>query len=186
MPVARARPYAARMAEILRDAQTVSRDGQLLAPVPEGVRFRTATTHVDDRGSLCEMFDPRWGWHPGPLCYAYFVTVRPRVVKGWARHHLHEDRYFVIHGDLEVVLYDDREDSPTRGLLSRVYLSGLERRLMSIPTGVWHADHNVGTEDVLLVNFPDRPYDHETPDKERLPLVNDLIPHRFPPGAYGG
>ena len=33
-------------------------------------------------------------------------------------HKRHEDRYFVLHGEMEVVLYDDREDSSTRGLVA--------------------------------------------------------------------
>ena len=139
---------------------------------------------MDERGSLCEMFDERWDWPDDPLVYAYFVTVRPGIVKGWAMHHEHEDRYFVVDGELEVVLYDDREDSPTRGLLSKVYLTEHRRRLMNIPVGVWHADHNVGREDVLLVNFPTLPYDHAQPDKYRLPLDTDKIPHSFH-GAHG-
>ena len=114
--------------------------------MPAGVTFKDVTTQVDERGSLCEMFDERWDWHGDPLVYSYFVTVRPGVVKGWAMHLEHEDRYFIVNGELEVVLYDDREDSTTRGLLSKVYLTEHRRRLMNIPAGVWHADHNIGRE----------------------------------------
>ena len=100
------------------------------------------------------MFDERWDWPPDPLVYAYFCTIRPGVVKGWALHREHEDRYFVVQGEMEVTLYDDREDSPTRGMLVQVYLTEFDRRLMNIPAGIWHADRNVGSKDVLLVNFP--------------------------------
>jgi len=170
--------------EPARDEETVTVEGQLLQQVPHGVTFRDATTHVDERGSLCEMFDERWEWHRDPLVYAYFVTVRPGIVKGWAMHLEHEDRYLIVSGELEVVMYDDREDSPTRGLLSKVYLTEHRRRLMNIPVGVWHADHNVGRGDVLLVNFPTLPYDYTRPDKYRLPLDTDRIPHSFE-GAHG-
>jgi dTDP-4-dehydrorhamnose 3,5-epimerase len=44
---------------------------------------------------------------------------------------------------------------------------------------VWHADHNIGTTDVIVVNFPTKPYEHANPDKYRLPLNTDLIPYSF-------
>ena len=64
----------------------------------------------------------------------------------------HEDRYFILYGDLEVVLYDDRADSPTRSLVSKLYLSEQHRRLMNIPAGIWHANRNVGNRDVTCPN----------------------------------
>ena len=167
------------MDELVRDAQTVVPGGDEIVGVPHGVSFRDASTIVDERGTLCEMYDERWDWHGAPLVSAYFCTIRPGVVKGWALHEEHEDRYFVMQGEMEVVLYDDRKDSPTQGLLSKVYLTELRRRLMNIPTGVWHADRNIGQKDVVLVNFPTAPYNHERPDKFRLPIDTDLIPHSF-------
>jgi dTDP-4-dehydrorhamnose 3,5-epimerase len=163
----------------IKDTQTVTPEGTPLAALPHGVKLRDTVTHIDERGSLFEGYDPRWGWHPAPLVYAYFVTIRPGVVKGWAYHEHHEDRYFIVSGELEVILYDDRPDSPTRGLLSRVVLSHYRRQLLLIPTHIWHADHNIGQSEVILANFPTQPYDHANPDKFRLPLNNDVIPHHF-------
>jgi dTDP-4-dehydrorhamnose 3,5-epimerase len=164
---------------IVKDLATVTPDGHSLQPLPHGVVFRDAVTHTDDRGTLCELFDPRWQWHGGPLAYAYFVTLRPGKVKGWAMHRLHDDRYFIMFGELEVVLYDARPDSPTRGLLAKVVLSEHRRRLMTIPAGVWHADHNIGSKDSVIVNLPTAPYDHANPDKYRLPIDTDQIPYSF-------
>jgi dTDP-4-dehydrorhamnose 3,5-epimerase len=168
-----------------RDIATVTAEGQNLQAVPEGVSFRDAVTHVDDRGSVCELFDSRWDWSDAPLVFSYCFTLRPGAVKGWGLHRQHEDRYFILYGDLEVVLYDDRADSPTNGMVAKVYLSEHHRRLMNIPAGVWHANRNVGTADVTVINFPTRPYDHENPDKYRLPLDTDQIPYSFEEGTQG-
>ena len=165
--------------DVVQDPASVTPDGVPLALLPDGVTFREAVTHIDDRGSVCEMFDERWDWHDAPLVFSYLFTLRPGKVKGWGMHKLHQDRYFVIEGDMEVVMYDAREDSPTRGLVASVVLSGRHRRLMNIPTGVWHANVNIGHTEVLVVNFPTEPYDHEQPDKYRLPLDTDLIPYTF-------
>lgn len=101
------------------------------------------------------------------------------MIKGWGVHKRHEDRYFILFGELEVVLFDDRPDSPTRGLVSKVMLTEYRRRLMNIPAGVWHADHNIGNKDAVVINFPTIQYDHTSPDKYRLPLDTDQIPYKF-------
>jgi len=164
---------------IVQDPASVDAKGNSLEPLPHGVTFREAVTHIDDRGSVCELYDARWAWHPDPLRFVYMFTIRPGHIKGWGMHKLHEDRYFVQFGDMEVVMYDDRPDSPTYKLLSKVVLSEYRRRLMNIPTGIWHANHNIGQKDVVCVNFPTIPYDHARPDKYRLPLDTDLIPYSF-------
>ena len=167
------------MIEGIQDRQTSTPGTESLAQVPDGVKFRRLNTIVDGRGSVCELFDERWDWHPDPLVYCYCATIRAGVVKGWAVHREHEDRYFVVRGEMEVTMYDDREDSPTHGMLVQVYLTENDRKLMNVPVGIWHADRAVGTTDVMFINFPTQPYDHENPDKYRLPLDTELIPHSF-------
>jgi dTDP-4-dehydrorhamnose 3,5-epimerase len=165
--------------EPVQDRQTVTSLGENLTPLPAGVSFHDVPTHIDDRGSVVELFDPRWNWHPDPLLFAYVFTIRPGIIKGWGLHKRHEDRYFVLYGEMEVVLFDERSDSPTRGLVSKIVLSEYRRRLMNVPAGVWHADHNLGAKDVVCVNFPTIQYDHSNPDKFRLPLNTDRIPFKF-------
>ena len=161
------------------DRPTVTPDGEPIDGLVDGVTLRDIVTHTDERGTLFELFDPRWDWHPDPLVYAYVATIRPGIVKGWARHQEHVDRYALLFGELEVVLFDGRAASPTHGQVSKVVLSEHRRRLLSIPTGVWHADRNIGAGDAVIVNFPTLAYDHDAPDKERLPLDTPLIPYSF-------
>ena len=165
--------------EPVRDRATVNADGAPLARVPHGVTFRDSPTQLDVRGSVTEMYDLRWNWHPDPLVFVYCFTIRPGLIKGWGMHKRHEDRYFVLRGEMEVVLYDERADSPTFGLVASIVLSGNRAQLMNIPAGIWHADRNLGQEDVIVINFPTVPYDHSNPDKYRLPLDTDRIPYRF-------
>ena len=165
----------------VKDRQTVTSDGEQLQPLLDGMSFRDVPLHADDRGHVCEMFDERWDWHPDPLVFTYFFTIRPGVIKGWGLHERHEDRYFLMSGEMEVVLYDARPESSTFGEIRKVYLSEQRRRLVNVPAGVWHADRNVGTTDCVVVNFPTIPYDHADPDKFRLPLDTDEIPYTFEP-----
>lgn len=167
------------LAAAARDLRTTDEARKEIVPLLDGMSFHESTRISDDRGSLVEMIDPRSGWHPDPIVYAYSFTIRPGAVKGWALHKLHEDRYFVMSGVMEVVLYDPRPESSTYGKVCKVYLSGDRPRMVNVPKFVWHADHNVGDVDMVAVNFPTTPYDHANPDKYRLPIDTDLIPYDF-------
>jgi dTDP-4-dehydrorhamnose 3,5-epimerase len=173
------------LAAARRDVQMATPAGEPVRRLTHGVQIRRLSTHVDFRGSVCELFDPRWGWHPDPLVFTYFFTIHPGVVKGWNLHREHEDRYAIIHGELELVLFDPRPGSPTCGEVCTIRLSEKDRSLVNVPKNVWHADRNIGTTDLLVVNFPTTPYDHANPDKYRLPLDTPLIPYSFG-GAIGG
>lgn len=167
-----------------RDRQMVSTEGRPVGRLTEGVRIRPLITHTDARGGVTELFDARWGWHPDPVGFIYCFTIRPGVAKGWNLHREHEDRYAMLQGELELILFDPRPDSPTCGEVCRIVLAEHNRCLVNIPVNVWHADHNVGSRDAVVVNFPTQPYDHANPDKYRLPLDTDLIPYSFR-GARG-
>lgn len=164
----------------VRDAATVSSDGKTLHSLPDGVELHYLTTHPDDRGTICELFDPRWPHIKEPFVYNYMATLRPGKIKGWALHLEHEDRYVILFGEMQVLLFDARDASPTKGLVSTVTLSHYHRAMLNIPAGIWHADWNIGTTDAVFLNFPTKPYEHDNPDKYRLPLDTDQIPFKFP------
>ena len=168
-----------------RDVQTVDEAGRRLERLPEGMVVRDLVTHTDERGTVCELFDTRWGVTPDDIVFAYQFTIRPGMAKGWGLHREHEDRYAFIDGELELAFFDEREDSATAGESSRLFLSGRHRSLLVIPRGVWHAERNVGAVDARVVNFPTIPYDHADPDKYRLPLDTDELPVRLGPAWQG-
>ena len=166
-------------AEPAKDLQTVTPDGKSTAPMIEGVILRTLAPQADERGEICEVFNPAWGVHPAPLVYVYQATVRPGYVKGWIVQRHQDDRLFVSIGRIRIVLYDDRADSPTRGMLNSFTVTERNRALVVIPRGVFHAVQNVGESEAVYINMPTAPYNHANPDKYRLPLRNDLIPFDF-------
>jgi dTDP-4-dehydrorhamnose 3,5-epimerase len=176
----------ATIAAAKKDVATVSSKGESLRRLTHGVVIRRLVTHTDFRGSVTELYDPRWGFHPDPLVFSYLFTIRPGVVKGWSLHQRHEDRYVLLQGEMELVLYDPRPDSPTCGEVCTIVLSEYDRCIVNIPVHVWHADRNIGSRDVVAVNFPTIQYDHTDPDKLRLPIDTPLIPHQFPKDAIGG
>ncbi len=172
-------PYERTLAEAAKQKQTVTSEGVSVAPLLDGVIRNSVTSHVDERGFLVEAFDPRWEWVDEPLVYSYVTTVRPGYAKGWGLHKKHSDRYFLLFGHLELVLYDVRPESPTYGQISIAKLSEYKRGHVTIPPLVWHALRNVGSTDVVVINFPTIQFDHADPDKYGLPLENDVIPYSF-------
>jgi dTDP-4-dehydrorhamnose 3,5-epimerase len=77
------------------------------------------------------------------------------------------------------VLYDAREGSATNGLVNEVFLGSANRGLLLIPPGIVHAVVNIGEDELRFVNLPTRPYDHERPDKARLPADTAAIPYEL-------
>jgi dTDP-4-dehydrorhamnose 3,5-epimerase len=170
---------------IRRDVQTVTPGGEQLGRLPDGMLMRSLVTHTDERGTVCELYDTRWGVSAAEMVFAYLFTIRPGAAKGWGIHRQHDDRYSFLTGELELAFYDAREDSSTAGEESRLVLSEHHRKLLTIPAGVWHAERNLGAVDVQVVNFPTIHYDHANPDKSRLPLDTKELPVRLGPAWHG-
>jgi dTDP-4-dehydrorhamnose 3,5-epimerase len=168
-----------------RDQELRDASGKEVVGLPHGAMIRDVSVHADDRGMLFEVFDEQWGWHPEPLTRAYVSTILPGIGKGWNLHLEHEDRYTVLYGEMTVVMYDAREDSPTFGRGFKVILSERRRRSLTVPIGVWHCDYNIAEKEVVFINCPTGTYDHASPDKYRLPLYTDEIPFEIPPGLKG-
>ena len=184
-PVAPSQPIEVLGAERLKkDPQTVTADGQPVFRLIDGVRDRLLVTQSDERGTICEMFNPAWDFDSSPLVYVYQASLLPGYVKGWVVHYQQLDRLFLASGRIRVVLFDGRQGSPTEGVLNHFEGGDLNRRLLRIPAGVYHAVQNIGPAEAFYCNMPSQPYRHDDPDKFRLPLDNDLIPYRFA-GARG-
>ena len=163
----------------VKEEQTVDSTGEPVGKLIDGVVVRYARTHPDERGDLCEIYNPAWGLLNAPLVYVYQVTVRPGKVRGWVVHKEQDDRLFVSFGTLKIVLYDSREDSSTYGELNQIYLGDHNRGVVIIPRGVYHAMQNISERLAMFINMPTEPYRHEDPDKYRLSLANDVIPYSF-------
>ena len=91
----------------------------------------------------------------------YFSVVYPGVVKGW---HIHERmtlNYAVPVGTVKLVCYDDREDSPTRGVVQEIHVGELNYVLVTIPTMVWNGFKGEGTQPALVANCATIPHDPE-------------------------
>nr|MBP7529564.1 dTDP-4-dehydrorhamnose 3,5-epimerase family protein [Syntrophorhabdaceae bacterium] len=86
----------------------------------DGVAVKTLNVIPDERGRLMEILrnDDDIFTQFGQV---YMTTTYPGVVKAWHYHKKQEDFIACIKGMIKLVLYDDREGSPTRGQIDEFY-----------------------------------------------------------------
>lgn len=152
-----------------RDDQTVDSEGRRLPSTMPGVEVVRLITHADHRGQLTPVIDTRDPFWAEPIVYAYRFTILPGRIKGWGMHKLQTDRYFVLSGNVRVVLWDG-------SCFEQFYFTDGTPGLVKIPVGIWHADQNWGQSEAQVVNFPTEPYNPTEPDKYRIDPASPEIP----------
>lgn len=138
----------------------------------EGVVLKPLRVHCDDRGFFMELLrvdDPFFR----KFGQTSFTLTYPGVIKAFHWHRRQDDLWFVASGMAQVVLYDLREDSPTRGETNVFYLGTNNRQLLVIPAGVAHGYRVLGNEPVALFYHTTDTYDPQ--DELRLPYDDPTI-----------
>ena len=142
----------------------------------KGVRTKALKVVPDERGRLMEALRcdddlfVKFG-------QAYITTAYPGVVKGWHFHKIQIDNFIGVQGMFKVVLYDDREDSDTRGEVNEFFLGVHNPMLLQIPRLVLHGFKAIGTAEAVMLNLPTAPYRHDSPDGYRVDPHDRKIPY---------
>ncbi len=144
----------------------------------EGVRVKQLRAIPDERGRLMEMLraDDEIFLQFGQT---YVTTMFPGVTKAWHYHKLQTDHFVCVRGMIKLALYDEREDSPTRGTVNEFFLGDHNQQLVQIPHHVWHGFKNIGTEESIIVNVVTHPYDAAQPDEYRIDPHQNHIPYQW-------
>jgi dTDP-4-dehydrorhamnose 3,5-epimerase len=142
----------------------------------EGAKTRKLRLIPDERGYLMEMFRSDWEEFE-KFGQTYITAVYPGVVKGWHYHKNQTDHFICVRGMAKVALYDQREDSPTKGEVDEFFLGEQNPVMLTIPPGVLHGFKGISTEMTLIVNVPDQLYNYEDPDEYRIPAHSPEIPY---------
>jgi dTDP-4-dehydrorhamnose 3,5-epimerase len=107
----------------------------------------------------------------------YFSTIYPGVVKGWHLHRRMTLNYAVVSGMIKLVLYDDRDDSPTRSEVMELYVGDQNYVLVTVPPLVWNGFKGVGTAPAIVANCATVP--HDPAEIERLDPGSPRIPYSW-------
>lgn len=105
----------------------------------------------------------------------YFSCTYPGVVKAWHLHKRMTLNYAVITGQLKVVLFDGREDSPTCGTVQEFFMSPENYILLTVPPGIWNGFKGIGDKMSVVANCADLP--HDPNEIVRKPAFDDAIPY---------
>ncbi|MCK4909584.1 MAG: dTDP-4-dehydrorhamnose 3,5-epimerase family protein [Planctomycetes bacterium] len=142
----------------------------------DGVKVKKLKFIPDERGRLMEIlrvddevFD-KFG-------QVYITTAYPGVVKAWHYHKIQTDHFAALHGKMKVVLYDARENSPTKGEVNEFTMGQQDPILVKIPPMVYHGFTTLSDHEAIMLNCPTEPYNRENPDEYRIESDSKEIPY---------
>ena len=133
----------------------------------EGVVVKKLVRHPDDRGFFQEILRDDdallRNFGQASLSMSY-----PGVIKAFHYHERQDDLWFFPVGSAQVVLYDQRTNSPTFGVTQVLYPSEMNPLLIVIPVGVVHGYRVLGQTPLMIVYFTTESYRPEDPDEKRF------------------
>jgi dTDP-4-dehydrorhamnose 3,5-epimerase len=140
----------------------------------EGVQVVPLRRIPDERGTIYHMLrcdDP----HFRQFGEIYFSHIYKDVVKGWHHHQEMTLNYACIFGRIKLVMYDDRDQSPTRGELMELFLGPDNYSLVIIPPEVWNGHKGMSDPYAIVANCCTHPHDPSC--STRLDPFGDTIPY---------
>lgn len=103
---------------------------------------------------------------------AYFSTIHCGDIKPWKKHLRMTLNFVIPVGKIRFVIYDDREESRTKGHFLDVTLSHENYQRVTIPPGLWVAFSGVDEGLNLLLNIAD--LEHDPAEVERKDSLEDI------------
>ena len=142
----------------------------------EGVLLKELKKFEDRRGTVMHMLrsDEPFFEQFGEI---YFSTVNPGVIKGWKKHLQMTQHLAVPVGNIRIVIYDDRPDSPTSGQTQEFEIGAQRYCLLRIPPLVWYSFGNAGEETALIANCTD--ISHDPQEVVVADLSDQSIPYTW-------
>ncbi len=107
----------------------------------------------------------------------YFSIAYPGVIKGWHEHTKQVQNYAVIQGMIKLVLFDNRENSPTYKNLVELFTGDLNYALIQIPVGVVNGYKCIADKTCIVANCSTLP--HEQGEMKRYDPLSKEIPYNW-------
>ena len=142
----------------------------------DGVKLKELAVIPDERGYLMEILrnDDEIFEQFGQ---SYITTCYPGVVKGWHHHKEQSDFFACLKGMIKLVLYDNRENSSTKGEVNEFFIGEKRSLMVKIPPFVLHGFKTIGEEMAIILNQPTQPYNIKKPDEYRIPYDSKDVPY---------
>ena len=147
-------------------------------PTIEGVIIQPLKIIADELGVVLHMLrndDPVFE----KFGEVYFSEIKPGSVKAWKRNKKQTQNLAVPIGSINLVIYDDRPNSTTQGVLFSCILGRPDHyNLIGIPPLLWYGFRGLGAAPALIANCPDQP--HNPAESEKIHRESKLIPYTWP------
>jgi len=144
----------------------------------EGVVIHPLKIITDELGAVLHMLrndDPLFE----KFGEIYFSEINPGAVKAWKRNKRQTQNLAVPAGGIDLVIYDDRQESTTRVSLFNCTLGRPDHYcLIRIPPLLWYGFRGLGDAPSLVANCSNQP--HDPSEIEKIQPESDLIPHTWP------
>jgi dTDP-4-dehydrorhamnose 3,5-epimerase len=121
------------------------------------VLVKPLTKFLDERGWLAELFRSDEVPEGAMPVMAYVSMTQPGVARG-PHEHVDQTDYFCFIGpsNFKIYLWDNRKDSPSYGIKQVVFAGVDVPMMMTVPPGVVHAYKNVGCDNGIVFNAPNK------------------------------
>ena len=140
-------------------------DGVVITPLKQIVDERGKVMHMlrSDSSNYCSFGE------------IYFSTIYPGAIKGWHLHRRMILNYAAPFGQIKFVLYDDRADSETRGLIQEIFIGPENYCLVTVPPMIWNGFKGIGSDAAIVANCASIP--HDPNEIERMDPFDPRIPY---------
>ncbi|MBW1909669.1 MAG: dTDP-4-dehydrorhamnose 3,5-epimerase family protein [Deltaproteobacteria bacterium] len=129
-----------------------------ISPSIDGVVIQPLKQIKDDRGAVLHMLRA-----DSPLFLkfgeVYFSEVFPGAVKAWKRHKKMTQLFAVPVGQIDLVIYDDRPGSATKGKQVVLKIGRDNYQLVKIPPRLWYGFKCTSPRPAIVANCADLPHD---------------------------
>lgn len=104
-----------------------------------------------------------------------YTMANSGTIKAFHWHKEQDDLWFVASGKAAIVLYDQRDGSPTKGKTQVIEAGEDNWKLVLIPVGVAHGYKVISNNPCGLVYFVTKAYNPSDPDEERIDPFDKTI-----------
>jgi len=142
----------------------------------EGVVISPLKQISDERGKVMHMLrrdDPDFEQF-GEI---YFSMVYPQAIKAWRLHTTATLNYAVVTGTIRLVLYDQRPQSSTYGIVQVIVTGEKNYVRIKIPPGIVYGFKGLGTVPAIVANCATLP--HDPLEGRRFDPFSEEIPYNW-------
>ena len=123
------------------------------------IAVRPLTKFIDERGWLAELFRTDELEQTQIPVMSYISMTLPGIARGPHEHREQTDYFcFIGPSNFKIYLWDSRPGSPSCGIKQILFAGADSPLAVIVPPGIVHAYRNIGAENGIVFNGPNRLY----------------------------